>query len=217
MNLKKLKETMPYKWRVQSFSKFKPQATCVAYVDARQVQDKLDEVCGQGGWQCKYSEHKGNLFCSIGIKIGEEWVWKSDCGTESNVDKEKGEASDSFKRAAVKWGCFRFLYDLKMVYVGASEKKTKQSCPYVVNENWQRVWDLTKYINDKNKPTTPKYHDPRQMIDHFATLGVDELMLETRYDLSKIDDEHREDSLEVAKAIRNGDHINKYFNAEALR
>ena len=111
MNLEGLKKKIDFKWRVQSANIY--GASCVAYIDARQVQDLLDEVCGAYGWQCEYYEHKGNLFCRIGIACElantMEWVWKSDCGTESNVEKKKGEASDAFKRAAVMWGIGRFL------------------------------------------------------------------------------------------------------------
>ena len=78
MNLEELKKEIPFKWRVQSSNQY--GASCVAYIDARDVQDVLDEVCGADKWQCKYSEHKGNLFCSIAIldKHG-SWVWKEDC------------------------------------------------------------------------------------------------------------------------------------------
>lgn len=122
MNLEDLKKELPYKWRVQSANQY--GATCVAYIDARDVQDLLDEVVGAENWQCRYSEHKGNLFCSIGIYSGqlEEWTWKEDCGTESNVEKQKGEASDAFKRAAVMWGVGRFLYSLGTVKLPTKEK-----------------------------------------------------------------------------------------------
>lgn len=113
MDLKQLKKELPYKWRVQSANQW--GATCVAYIDSRDVQDLLDEVVGAENWQCKFEEHKGNLFASIGIKCGEEWVWKSDCGTESAVEKQKGEASDAFKRAAVMWSVGRFLYSLPII------------------------------------------------------------------------------------------------------
>ena len=66
MELKDLKKVLPYKWRVHSANQW--GATCVAYIDARDVQDLLDEVVGAENWQCRYSEHKGNLFCEIGIK-----------------------------------------------------------------------------------------------------------------------------------------------------
>lgn len=115
MKLEDLKRPMPFKWRVQSANQY--GAKCVAYIDARDVQDRLDEVCGINGWQVKYNEHKGNLFATIGIYDGQtnEWIWKEDCGVESNVEKQKGEASDAFKRAAVMWGCGRFLYSMPII------------------------------------------------------------------------------------------------------
>ena len=119
MDLEQLKRDIPYKWRVQTANKW--GAKCVAYIDARDVQDLLDEVCGAPNWQVEYEEHKGNLFAKIGICIGGVWVWKSDCGSESNVEKEKGEASDAFKRAAVMWGVGRFLYSLKIVSLPVKE------------------------------------------------------------------------------------------------
>ena len=123
INLKELKKEIPFKWRVQSANPY--GASCVAYIDSRQAQDLLDDVCGAENWQVKYEEHKGNLFASVGIKIGNEWVWKSDCGTESNMEKEKGEASDSFKRACVMWGLGRFLYSKKIVKLPVKEKSGK--------------------------------------------------------------------------------------------
>lgn len=113
MNLNDLKKEIPFKWRVQSANQY--GASCVAYIDARQVQDLLDDVVGAAHWQCKYEEHKGNLFCSIGVRDLETWIWKSDCGVESNVEKQKGEASDAFKRAAVMWGIGRFLYSKPII------------------------------------------------------------------------------------------------------
>ena len=61
MKLEDLKKELPYKWRVQSANQW--GATCVAYIDARFVQDLLDEVCGQENWQVKYEEHKGTIDC----------------------------------------------------------------------------------------------------------------------------------------------------------
>lgn len=141
--LKKLSEKIPYQWRVQSFSKTKPEATCVAYIDARDVMNLLDAHCSEG-WQNDYKEIKGNLFCGIGIKINNEWEWRWDCGTESNTEKEKGEASDSFKRAAVKWGIGRFLYDLEIVRVPANTTNKQ-----VVDAEGKTVWNITKHINEK--------------------------------------------------------------------
>jgi hypothetical protein len=81
------------------------------YKNARVDQNILDETFTPFGWQNKYEEVKGNLYCSIGIKTEYgDWIWKSNCGTESYTEKEKGEASDAFKRAGFNWGIGRELY-----------------------------------------------------------------------------------------------------------
>jgi hypothetical protein len=150
--LEKLKVPMPYKWRVQSFSKSgNPQATCVAYIDSRDVMDRLDEVC-VFGWQRSHTEIKGNIYCSIGVNMPDgTQLWRQDCGTESSTEKEKGESSDSFKRAAVNWGVGRFLYDLEIKRLPANELKTGSNFPYVVDDKGKKVWDITKHINNTIK------------------------------------------------------------------
>ena len=74
-------------------------------------------------WQRKHYECKGNLFCSVGIYCEDikEWVWKDDCGAESYTEKEKGEASDSFKRACFNWGIGRELYTAPFIWVPADK------------------------------------------------------------------------------------------------
>lgn len=154
MELKELKKEIPCQWRVQSFSKNKPSAQCVAYIDARDVMKLLDEVCGAGNWQSDFKDIGGQTFAGIGIAVNwtptekSEWVWKWDTGSESNIEKEKGQASDSLKRAAVQWGIGRFLYDMPIKFVEANEVKTQTNFPYVVDKQGKRVWDLTKYINE---------------------------------------------------------------------
>lgn len=80
------------------------------YQDGRCTMNILDETVGEENWQRDHKEIKGNLFCGISICTPTGWVTKWDCGTESYTEKEKGEASDSFKRAAVNWGIGRELY-----------------------------------------------------------------------------------------------------------
>ena len=93
------------------------------YKNARVDMSILDETVGAENWQREHYECKGNLFCRVGIysstDIGGEWVWKSDCGTESNTEAQKGEASDSFKRACFNWGIGRELYTSPFIWVGA--------------------------------------------------------------------------------------------------
>ena len=149
MDLKKLTATMPYKWRVQSQNE--KGAQCVAYVDSRQVAERLDEVVGPLGWQCEYQVINGNLYAGIALRDGDNrWVYKWDCGTESNTEKEKGEASDAFKRAAVKWGIGRFLYDLE--FQRTKTTKSPAGKLYPCDDSGKILWtsnDLTKYINSR--------------------------------------------------------------------
>lgn len=89
------------------------------YKDARCDMRILDETVGPEGWQKRFYECKGTLFCEIGIKTDDGWVWKGDAGAPSNQEAEKGEASDSFKRAGFNWGIGRELYTAPFIWVPA--------------------------------------------------------------------------------------------------
>lgn len=97
--------------------------TLLLYKDARCDMNILDETVGAERWQREHYEVKGNMFCRVGIKFGDEWVWKADCGTESNTEKEKGESSDSFKRSCFCWGLGRELYTSPFVWIPAESVK----------------------------------------------------------------------------------------------
>lgn len=82
------------------------------YKDARVDMSRLDEVVGAENWSRRHYAEKNNLFCSVGIKTEDgDWIFKDDVGEPSNVHSQKGEASDSFKRACTNWGIGRELYD----------------------------------------------------------------------------------------------------------
>lgn len=105
------------------------------YKNARCDMNILDETVGAFNWQRKHYECKGNLYCAVGIKNTEnnEWVWKDDCGAESYTEKEKGEASDSFKRACFNWGIGRELYTAPFIFVSwknanQKDKNGKPTC-----------------------------------------------------------------------------------------
>lgn len=139
MELEKLKAPFIPKWRVQSIKNSK--AFCVPYVDARQVQERFDEVCGPEKWQNTYDPETG--AASIAIMIGNDWIWKTDVGTDSNVEKEKGRASDAFKRAAVLWGVGRDLYQKGTKVLDAEGKNPKTAKGQVLYTGDQ----ITNYIN----------------------------------------------------------------------
>lgn len=108
--------------RIQSIGQNKTGAvgtTVLLYKDARVDMNILDETVGAMNWQREHSVVNGNLYCTISIwdEVKEQWISKSDVGTESNTEKEKGQASDSFKRAGFNWGVGRELYSAPFVYI----------------------------------------------------------------------------------------------------
>ena len=108
--------------RIQSIGQNKTGAvgtTVLLYKDARVDMNILDETVGAMNWQREHSVVNGNLYCTISIwdEVKEQWISKSDVGTESNTEKEKGQASDSFKRAGFNWGIGRELYSAPFVYI----------------------------------------------------------------------------------------------------
>ena len=108
--------------RIQSIGQNRTGAvgtTVLLYKDARVDMNILDETVGAMNWQREHSVVNGNLYCTISIwdEVKEQWISKSDVGTESNTEKEKGQASDSFKRAGFNWGIGRELYSAPFVYI----------------------------------------------------------------------------------------------------
>lgn len=115
-------------FRVQSINKA-GYATILAYKDARVDMQRLDKVVGKLNWQKKYEIVNGNLFCSVGIYNSEtqEWIWKQDVGTESNTEKEKGQASDAFKRACFNWGIGIELYEYPLIQIKLEDSEFDKS------------------------------------------------------------------------------------------
>lgn len=89
------------------------------YKDARCDMRLLDEAVGADNWECEYEQIGGVLYCRVGIYSAErhDTVWKQDCGVRSNMEGEKGEASDAFKRACFKWGIGRELYTAPFIWL----------------------------------------------------------------------------------------------------
>lgn len=104
-------------WRVGSTNQAKTSGLALAYLDARDVMERLDSVVGPANWQNRYPHANGKTVCEIGIKIDGEWIWKADGSGDTDVEAEKGALSDAFKRAAVRWGIGQYLYGLGNVWV----------------------------------------------------------------------------------------------------
>lgn len=108
--------------RIGQINKQGKGLSLLLYKDARCDMAILDETVGALNWQREHYEVKCNMYCKVSIWDTEKntWVWKSDCGTESNMEARKGEASDSFKRACVNWGIGRELYTSPFIWVPAN-------------------------------------------------------------------------------------------------
>ena len=87
------------------------------YKDARCDMNILDETIGSMNWQRTHTRENANCIVSIWDKDKNQWISKEDTGTESNTEKEKGLASDSFKRACFNWGIGRELYTSPFIWV----------------------------------------------------------------------------------------------------
>ena len=110
------------------------------YKNARTDMDILDEAVGCMNWKREHTRDNANCIVSIWDKDKSQWISKEDTGTESNTEKEKGLASDSFKRACFNWGIGRELYtspDIKIFLKNNSEldKNTKYEVYHIKVEN----------------------------------------------------------------------------------
>lgn len=108
--------------------------TLLLYKNARVDMDILDETVGPDNWQRDHKELKNNIYCGISIWNEEkkQWITKWDCGKESFTEAEKGEASDSFKRAGFNWGIGRELYTSPFIYVPFKDVKGIEN--YIIEE-----------------------------------------------------------------------------------
>lgn len=99
--------------------------TLLLFKNARVDMEILDEVVGPMNWDRDHKEMKGNIYCGVSIydKDKDDWTTKWDAGKESNTEAEKGEASDSFKRACVNWGIGRELYTAPLIWIPAEKCK----------------------------------------------------------------------------------------------
>lgn len=116
--------------RVQSTKKTAKGTGCIMllYKDARCDMKILDEVFGNMGWQRTHEVINGNLFCNIEVWDTDknQWIKKQDVGTESNTEKEKGQASDSFKRACFNLGIGRELYTSPFIWINLNDGETSE-------------------------------------------------------------------------------------------
>lgn len=121
------------------------------YKDARADMNILDETVGWENWKREHQLIGDRLYCTVSIYIEKQnrWISKQDVGTESNTEKEKGQASDSFKRACVNFGIGRELYSSPFIWIPAEKCNIKQyNGKYTCNDRFKVA--KIKYNEDGN-------------------------------------------------------------------
>lgn len=118
------------------------------YKDSRVDQNILDDTVGPMNWQRRHSRENAN--CEVGIydKEKDQWIWKEDTGTESYTEKEKGLASDSFKRACFNWGIGRELYTAPFIWINKNDCKLVEKNGKMTTYDHFTVRDI-QYDGDK--------------------------------------------------------------------
>jgi hypothetical protein len=126
-----------HKWRVG------PNNYALPYIDSRMVAARLNNVLGVDGWSSTLVETTGNyMICELTCYINGKEVTKSDVGTPSNIEKEKGQASDALKRAAVQFGIGAYLYEMQPVKINMKNGKPATKEGRILQPD-----ELTSYIN----------------------------------------------------------------------
>ena len=118
----------------------------LAYIDARDVMDRLDSIFGIAGWQTGYDFIGDRMICTIVCKIEDEWVAKSDGADDTKIESAKGGISDSLKRAGVLWGIGRYLYHPKAF------DKDKNPAPWATPEGYDLL------LEEREKAAVVKLH-----------------------------------------------------------
>lgn len=148
-------------WRAQTVTKAGDKALALAYIDARDVMNRLDDVCGPENWKDRYEFNGNTAICYLSIRVNNEWIEKADGAGSTDVEAEKGQISDAFKRAAVRWKIGRYLYDMPATWVPCEsyEKNGKFHWSKWKGDPWDSVRMPSKA--PERQPEAPKPEAPK--------------------------------------------------------
>jgi len=144
MDISKLSEPLAIEnieFRTQSIKN--GHVIVLAYKDARVDMQRLDDVVGALNWKREHTRDNKNCVVSIWCDDKKQWISKEDTGTESNTEKEKGLASDSFKRACFNWGIGRELYDMPLIRIKLNQDELNNNGgKFFINTlKWEMIRD----------------------------------------------------------------------------
>ena len=118
------------------------EGAALAYVDARDVMKRLDDVLSTENWQCRYPiSDNGLLICEIGIRASifgldrGDWIWKSNGAGETDIEAKKGACSQALVRAGVVWGIGQYLYALPFSWVDLDRGKLSKGTIAMLGES----------------------------------------------------------------------------------
>lgn len=201
---KRLLKAEEIECRVGQQTKDKSKYTVLLYKTARCDADILDEVFGRDNWKSTHYDVKGKDFCMIEVRtrfeddsafmekgksICYEWVGKSDCGSESNIEAEKGEASDAFKRAGFQWGIGRELYSAPQIWLEKDVLAFSLQVEAIGYDENNRICDLVlsgKREGSRQRETVYSFHNGKSEEKPKAEpqpIGVDHETLEKIRDI----------------------------------
>lgn len=170
-------------WRIGSTTADKSKGMALAYMDARAVMDRLDGVCGPDGWQCNYTQAPGNsIICNIGVRMPSgEWIWKADGAGATDVEGEKGMMSDALKRASVRWGVGRYLYEMKSPWVAIEARGKSYFIPEASRKDLDKVHeDFCTSAGWGIRAGRVAYSFANQVVKHFVTDAASAVELKER-------------------------------------
>ena len=118
-------------FRVGATNSDKTKGLALAYIQARAIQNRLDEIVGIENWRVSYKEINGGFLAKLELKINNEWIAKEDGANVTDYEAIKGGISSAFKRAASVWGIGKYLYEIESQWLPIEQKGKA----YIFKEN----------------------------------------------------------------------------------
>ena len=173
-------------YRVGATNADKTKGLALIYVQARSIQNRLDEVVGVENWRVSYTEISGGFIATLEIRINNEWIAKQDGANSTDYEAIKGGISCAFKRAASVWGVGRYLYDVESKWFPIEQRgksyifketpvlniKSQESNNQESKEDKAKLLEITfgKY---KGKTLGTIYVENRDYINYLVTNSKD--------------------------------------------
>ncbi len=143
-------------WKPGATTRDKSKGLAMAYITARAVQERLDEVFGPGGWKNEFRQGpEGGVICRIYFKNDDgDWVWREDGADNTDVEAVKGGLSNAMKRAGAALGIGRYLYKLPQQWVRLDERGRFAETPRIPREYLPEPAPRAAARRDEDRPAS---------------------------------------------------------------